>query len=47
MNFEFELGDGRHLDWLISLIRQVDGVYDAYRILPGNNKGPSLQKAKS
>ena len=47
MNFEFELGDGRHLDWLISLIRQVDGVYDAYRILPGNNKGSSLQKAKS
>ena len=47
MNFEFELGDGRHLDWLISLIRQVDGVYDAYRILPGNNKGPSRQKAKS
>ena len=47
MNFEFELGDGRPLDWLISLIRQVDGVYDAYRILPGNNKGSSLQKAKS
>ena len=35
MNFEFELGDGRHLDWLLSLIRRVDGVYDAYRVVPG------------
>jgi GTP pyrophosphokinase len=35
MNFEFELGDGRHLDWLLSLVRRVDGVYDAYRVVPG------------
>ncbi len=35
MNFEFELGDGRHLDWLLSLIRRIDGVYDAYRVVPG------------
>ena len=36
MNFEFEIGDGRHLDWLLSLIRQIDGVYDAYRIMSGH-----------
>ena len=37
MNFEFEIGDGRHLDWLLSLIRQIDGVYDAYRIMSGHS----------
>ena len=36
MNFEFEIGDSRHLDWLLSLIRQIDGVYDAYRIMSGH-----------
>ena len=35
MNFEFELGDGRHLEWLLSLICRIDGVYDAYRVVPG------------
>ena len=37
MNFEFEIGDSRHLDWLLNLIRQIDGVYDAYRIMSGNH----------
>jgi len=36
MNFEFEIGDSRHLDWLLSLIRQIDGVYDTYRIMSGH-----------
>ena len=36
MNFEFEIGDSRHLDWLLNLIRQIDGVYDAYRIMSGH-----------
>ncbi|MEE2683110.1 MAG: bifunctional (p)ppGpp synthetase/guanosine-3',5'-bis(diphosphate) 3'-pyrophosphohydrolase [Actinomycetota bacterium] len=45
MNFEFELGDSRHLDWLLSLIRQVDGVYDAYRILPGATNKKSAKKS--
>ena len=44
MNFEFELGDSRHLEWLLNLMRQVDGVYDAYRILPGNTKKKSTKK---
>ena len=44
MTFEFELGDSRHLDWLLSLIRQVDGGYDAYRMLPGNTKKKVAKK---
>ena len=44
MNFEFELGDSRHLEWLLNLMRQVDGVYDAYRILPGNANKKSTKK---
>ena len=35
MRFEFELGDPNHLDSLISAIKRIDSVYDAYRILPG------------
>ena len=37
MNFEFEIGDSRHLEWLLNLIRQIDGVYDAYRIMSGHH----------
>ena len=32
---EFELGDGGHLDWLLATIKRIDGVYDAYRVVPG------------
>ena len=35
MRFDFELGDPGHLDSLISTIKQIDSVYDAYRVLPG------------
>mgnify|MGYP001823082328 FL=1 len=35
MQFEFELGDSNHLDWLLSTIKRIDGVYDAYRVVPG------------
>jgi GTP pyrophosphokinase len=35
MQFEFELGDGGHLDWLVRTIKRIDGVYDAYRVVPG------------
>ncbi len=35
MHFEFELGDGGHLEWLLRTIKQIDGVYDAYRVVPG------------
>ena len=37
MRFEFELGDPAHLDSLISSLKRIDSVYDAYRIVPGKN----------
>ncbi len=36
MRFDFELGDPGHLDALISQIKQIDSIYDAYRVLPGH-----------
>ena len=36
MRFDFELGDANHLDSLISQIKQIDSIYDAFRVLPGS-----------
>ena len=36
--FEFEIVDLAHLDWLIRAIRQVDGVYDVFRVVPGQTR---------
>ncbi len=35
MRFEFELADPAHLDSLLSSLKRIDSVYDAYRVLPG------------
>ena len=35
MRFEFELGDPGHLDSMLSAVKRIDSVYDAYRIVPG------------
>jgi GTP pyrophosphokinase len=35
MRFDFELGDPSHLDSVLSSIKQIDSIYDAYRVLPG------------
>jgi GTP pyrophosphokinase len=35
MRFEFELGDPSHLDSLVSTIKRIESVYDAYRVVPG------------
>jgi GTP pyrophosphokinase len=35
MRFDFELGDPSHLDSLLSTVKRIDSVYDAYRIVPG------------
>ena len=34
LRFSFELGDPAHLDYALRSIRRVDGVYDAYRVVP-------------
>jgi GTP pyrophosphokinase len=35
MRFDFELGDPSHLDSVLSTIKRIEGVYDAYRVVPG------------
>ncbi|MDZ7674172.1 MAG: bifunctional (p)ppGpp synthetase/guanosine-3',5'-bis(diphosphate) 3'-pyrophosphohydrolase [Acidimicrobiales bacterium] len=35
MRFDFELADPTHLDSALSTIKNIDSVYDAYRIVPG------------
>jgi GTP pyrophosphokinase len=35
MRFEFELADPSHLDSLLSTLRGIDRVYEAYRVVPG------------
>ncbi|MEO7397778.1 MAG: bifunctional (p)ppGpp synthetase/guanosine-3',5'-bis(diphosphate) 3'-pyrophosphohydrolase, partial [Ilumatobacteraceae bacterium] len=35
MRFEFELADPSHLDSVLRTIKTIDGVYDAYRLVPG------------
>ncbi|MCB0976992.1 MAG: bifunctional (p)ppGpp synthetase/guanosine-3',5'-bis(diphosphate) 3'-pyrophosphohydrolase, partial [Acidimicrobiales bacterium] len=35
MRFEFESGDTTHLSTVLAAIRQIDGVYDSHRVLPG------------
>ncbi|MCU1373590.1 MAG: (p)ppGpp synthetase, RelA/SpoT family, partial [Actinomycetia bacterium] len=35
MRFDFELADPSHLDSLLGVVRRIESVYDAYRLLPG------------
>ncbi len=35
MRFEFEMADPTHLDSVLRTIKQIDSVYDAYRLVPG------------
>ncbi len=35
MRFDFELADPSHLDSLVTTLRRIDSVYDAYRVMPG------------
>ncbi len=35
LTFEFEIADPSHLEELLRTVRKIDGVYDAYRMLPG------------
>jgi len=39
MRFEFELADPAHLESVLSALKRVDSVYDAYRALPGTGNG--------
>ncbi len=35
MRFDFELADPGHLDSVLGAIKNIEGVYDAYRLVPG------------
>ena len=35
MRFEFELADPNHLESVLRMIKTIDAVYDAYRVVPG------------
>jgi GTP diphosphokinase / guanosine-3',5'-bis(diphosphate) 3'-diphosphatase len=35
LTFSFELGDPAHLEYALRSVRGVDGVYDAFRLVPG------------
>ena len=35
MRFSFEFADPSHLEAMLNAVRQVDSVFDAYRVLPG------------
>jgi GTP pyrophosphokinase len=37
LRFEFELGDPSHLDNILGRVRQIDSVFEAYRVVPGRN----------
>jgi GTP diphosphokinase / guanosine-3',5'-bis(diphosphate) 3'-diphosphatase len=41
MRFEFELADPAHLDSVLEALKQLDSVYDAYRLLPGRGGVPA------
>ncbi|MFZ0059000.1 MAG: bifunctional (p)ppGpp synthetase/guanosine-3',5'-bis(diphosphate) 3'-pyrophosphohydrolase [Acidimicrobiales bacterium] len=45
MRFECELADSAHLDSVLASLRGLEGVYDAFRLLPG--KGRSFRAANS
>jgi GTP diphosphokinase / guanosine-3',5'-bis(diphosphate) 3'-diphosphatase len=34
LRFQFELGDPTHLEYALRSVRRVEGVYDAYRVVP-------------
>ena len=42
MRFEFEFADPSHLQSVLRTIKRIDGVYDANRVMPGNQHDSEL-----
>jgi len=38
LRFTIELGDTSHLDHILAAAKRVDGVFDAYRVVPGRSR---------
>ena len=45
MRFEFEFSDPGHLQSMLTMIKNIDGVYDAFRLLPGGDDAHSTSGA--
>ncbi len=43
MVFELEMGDSSHLDSILSSVKGIDSVYDAYRVLPGSRAAGAIR----
>ena len=37
LKFDFEIADPSHLESLLREVHRIDGVYDAYRVMPGRS----------
>jgi GTP pyrophosphokinase len=38
LRFDFELADPSHLESVLSTLKRIDSVYDAYRVIPGGGR---------
>jgi len=47
LRFDFELSDPSHLESLLGMLRRIDSVYDAYRVLPGHAKVESTDSVEA
>jgi len=47
LRFDFELSDPSHLESLLGMLRRIDSVYDAYRVLPGHTKVGSADSVEA
>jgi GTP diphosphokinase / guanosine-3',5'-bis(diphosphate) 3'-diphosphatase len=45
MRFEFELANASHLAAVLRTIKQIDAVYDVYRVVPGGGAESSASAA--
>ncbi len=46
MRFDVELADPAHLESLLSSLKHLDGVFDAYRSLPGGGTSGTHETAE-
>jgi len=47
MRFDFELGEVGLLEQLLRTIKRIDGIYDAYRVLPGRGDPTPVSRGTS
>ena len=45
MRFDFEISDPTHLNRLMYVVREIDSVYDVYRVVPGGDEQQILSSS--